>query len=158
SAGFRLWTFVALVPVVVLTVVVHLRRPEHALGRLLAVAAALLGVSTCVGLWLRTTDVQTLRHAVALGGALFDVAAIVAASALLPLFPSGRGPRPFERLLLLAAGSFFVAAAVLLFGAPLRNVPAATPPWSPLQVPSLTFLGGPGQGFLAFAALLPLMG
>ncbi|HEY7044335.1 MAG TPA: sensor histidine kinase [Nocardioidaceae bacterium] len=157
-AGFRLWTFVALVPVVVLTVVVHLHRPDHALGRLLAVASALLGLSTCAGIWLRTTDVQTLRDGVAIAGAVFDIAAIVAVGALLALFPSGRGPRPFERLLLWAAGGFCVAVALLLLGAPLRSVATATPPWSPLQVPSLLFFGGRGQGFLAFAALLPLVG
>jgi signal transduction histidine kinase len=158
AAGFRLWALTALLPVVVIAVVVHLRRPDHRLGLWFALCAALLGASTSAGLWLHGGIDVPLRHSVAIAGAALDVATIVAVTALLATFPTGRAGRLVEPVLVGAGSAFALVAAVTALGSRVHVVPAPTPPWSPLQVPSLTFLGSAGEALLALAAVVPLAG
>ena len=156
DAGSRLWSFAALLPVVAITVVVHLRRPQHLLGHRLALAAGLLATSTCIGLWLREDAGSSWRHAFAVGGSAADLAAIGAVAVLLATFPTGRMALAVERTIFWTGVTTVAVAAVALVPARVRAVPALTPPWSPLQVPSLTFLGSRGEVFLVFAALAPV--
>jgi hypothetical protein len=116
AAGFRLWALGALLPTVAITVVMHLRRPDHRLGHWLALCAALLGAATCAGLWLHGGSDTSLRDGVAVAGAALDVATIVAVAALLATFPTGRAARLVEPVLVWGGSAFILVVAILVLG------------------------------------------
>ena len=154
AAGARLWVLVGLVPVVVAGLVAaHFVAPRRGGLRPLAVATTVV-LATVAGESMHLSDPPGGRQLISALGAGLDVVAVAVAGGLLATLlqtascPAGgttggrRGPGDGDRLRARRRSD---------------RAPRLLPAVSPLQVPSLAFLGERGENVLLALALGPLL-
>ncbi len=154
AAGARLWVVVGLVPAVAAGLVaarfVAVRR-----GGLVPLASATLVVAaTIVGEALHLTDPPGGRDLLSSVGAGLDVAAVALAGGMLATLLR---PRAARQVVPLAAVAGVATAVAFGIAVDPTVEPRPLPAISPLQVPSLTFLGDRGETLLLALALGPVL-
>jgi signal transduction histidine kinase len=154
AAGARLWIFVGLVPVVLAGwITARIVSPRRGGLGVLAVATAVV-VATVAGELLHLADPPGGRHLVSAIGAGLDVAAVAVACGLLATLLRPRAARSVVPLTALAGAA---TAVVTWLTIDATVLPRPLPAVSPLQVPSLSFLGEAGENLLLALSLGPLL-
>ena len=153
-AGARLWVLVGLVPVVVAGLVAaRIVSPRRGALRLLALATTVV-LATVAGEWMHLSDPPGGRQLLGSVGAGLDVVAVAVAGGLLATLLR---PRAARQVVPLAVVGGVATAIVFALTTDPTATPRLLPAVSPLQVPSLTFLGEPGENVLLALSLGPLL-